>query len=71
MERYAIGGLIYIITDQDLSLLGYPQSIVMQQLTLYWLSDAVQSNMSAWGASPLLPQYVSVEPSRSFCTCST
>lgn len=61
-DRYAIGGLIYIITDQDLSLLGYPQSVIMQQLSLYWLSNAVQSNMSAWGASPLLPQFVSLDP---------
>ena len=59
-DRYAIGGLIYLITNQDLSLLGYPQSVIMQQLTEYWLSDAVQSNMSAWGATPMLPQYVSV-----------
>ena len=59
IHRYAIGGLIYIITSQDLSLLGYPQSVIMQQLALYWLSSDVQSNMSSMGASPLLPSYVS------------
>ena len=59
-DRYAIGGLIYLITNQDLSLLGYPQSVITQQLAEYWLSDAVQGNMSAWGATPMLPQYVSV-----------
>ena len=59
IDRYAIGGLIYIIASQDLSTLGYPQSIVLQQLMEYWLSDAVQSNMSHWGASPLLPAFVS------------
>ena len=59
-DRYAIGGLIYLITSQDLSLLGYPQSVIVQQLALYWLSSDVQSNMSSMGASPLLPSYVSV-----------
>lgn len=58
-DRYAIGGLIYIFTSQDLSLLGYPQSVIMQQLLLYWLSDAVQSNMSSMGASPLVASEVS------------
>ena len=58
-DRYPIGGLIYLITSQDLSLLGYPQSVLMQQLALYWLSGDVQSNMSSMGASPLLPSYVS------------
>ncbi len=59
IDRYAIGGLIYIIASQDLSTLGYPQSVVLQQLMQYWLSDAVQSNMSHWGAAPLLPAFVS------------
>ena len=58
-DRYPIGGLIYLITSQDLSLLGYPQSVIMQQLALYWLSGDVQGNMSSMGASPLLPSYVS------------
>ena len=48
-----------MITSQDLSTLGYPQSVVLQQLMQYWLSDAVQSNMSHWGAAPLLPAFVS------------
>ena len=59
IDRYAIGGLIYIIASQDLSTLGYPQSVVLQQLMEYWLSDAVQSTMSHWGAAPLLPAFVS------------
>ena len=59
IDRYAIGGLIYLIASQDLSTLGYPQSVVLQQLIQYWLSDAVQSNMSHWGAAPLLPAFVS------------
>ena len=59
IDRYALGGLIYLITSQDLSLLGYPQSVIMQQLAIYWLSSDVQSNMSSMGASPLLPSYVS------------
>lgn len=58
-DRYSIGGLIYMFTSQDLSLLGYPQSVIMQQLLLYWLSDAVQSNMSSMGASPLIASEVS------------
>ena len=59
IDRYAIGGLIYFIASQDLSMLGYPQSIILQQLMEYWLSDAVQSNMTYWGATPLLPAFVS------------
>lgn len=58
-DRYPIGGLIYILTSQDLSILGYPQSVTTQQLILYWLSNAVQSNFTSMGASPLLPSYVS------------
>ena len=62
IDRYAIGGLIYFIGSQDLSMLGYPQSMILQQLMEYWLSDAVQSNMSYWGATPLLPAFVSPPP---------
>ena len=68
-DRYAIGGLIYLITSQDLSLLGYPQSVIMQQLALYWLSGDVQSNMSSMGASPLLPSYVSTSAHCPSCPC--
>lgn len=38
---------------------GYPESGVVQQLMQYWLSDVVQGNLSAYGASPLPPAYVS------------
>ena len=32
---------------------------MVQQLMQYFLSDAVQSNLSFFGASPMPPQYVS------------
>ena len=42
-----------------LLLAGYPESTVVQQLMQYFLTDMVQSNLSAYGASPMPSAYVS------------
>lgn len=35
---------------------------MVQQLMQYFLSDVVQSNLSAYGASPMPPAYVRLPP---------
>jgi hypothetical protein len=38
---------------------GYPQGAIVQQLISYFLSDPVQSNLTAQGCAPLIPSLVS------------
>ncbi|BDA45294.1 probable focal adhesion kinase 1 at C-terminar half [Coccomyxa sp. Obi] len=60
-DKYPIGGLIYILADQDLTTEGYPQGLSVQEFLLYWLSDTVQGNLAGQGATPMLTSYLAQE----------
>ncbi|CAL8471108.1 g10650 [Coccomyxa elongata] len=60
-DKYPIGGIIYIMGDEDLGTEGDPQGRSVQDFLLYWLSDTVQGNMASQGATPMLTSYLGQE----------
>lgn len=56
-NAYPVAGFEYFIVDANLSDKGYPQGLIIKELVLYSLSNAVQIPLSWWGFAAL-PQKV-------------